>query len=98
MRDIVIDYFMHVLNDTEVIAVQSYEHLAKYDDILAEFVYWIKNNSFKDHDAIEIEGYTAEWLYKRFAFIPVGAYNFLVDLRENPEEMLKLLDENLPVY
>lgn len=96
MKNIVIEYFTQELHETQKRAEEMYKKLEKYPDILEEFLFWIKNNDFKKENPIEIEGYTALKLMQSTYLEPIGAYNYLIYLKEKPEEALEYLKKGLP--
>lgn len=79
------------------VATVVYNHLADHPEILTEFENYIKTGSFNmsDGSCIEVEGYTAERLDKETYLTPVGAYNFLVYLKEFPEQAKSDLSNNI---
>lgn len=79
-------------------AVKSLDKLRKYDDIYSEFMTGIRGNifTFPDKNAVRIEGYTAEDLHKNYPLSELGAYNYLIYLRENPKAALQDLKDGLP--
>lgn len=93
---IIQDYAMNVLGDSQAKANQIYEKLARHPDILAEFAGYIQNNTFPQTSPITVEGITAEQLTKMTYLTPLGAYNYLIRLREKPQEALADLAAGLP--
>lgn len=77
-------------------AVQSLDKLAAYEDIYDEFVKVIYG---KKQDALEhpvsVEGYTAGALAEKYPLSILGAYNYLIYLREKPESALSDLKKGL---
>ena len=69
-----------------------------YNDIFEEFFNYALVGKFckKDKSQIEICGYTAEVLNRDFNLSPLGAYNFLVYLKEEPERAIADLKAGLP--
>lgn len=74
-----------------------YNRLQRYTDIRNEFYDYIMNEQFSDKP-IMVEGYTVQSLCKQFGLSPLGAYNYLVYLRENKDIALKMLETGLPQY
>ena len=68
-----------------------------YNDIFEEFFIYACVGEFckKDKGQIEICGYTAEVLNRDFNLSPLGAYNFLVYLKEEPEQAIADLKAGL---
>ena len=73
--------------------------LARYEqnpDIAKEFEYWIDTKKYKTVDCITIEGFTAQGLSKLSAFLNGdGAFDFLIELRQNPDKAKALLHNGL---
>ena len=68
-----------------------------YNDIFEEFFNYACVGKFfkKDKSQTEICGYTAEVLNKDFNLSPLGAYNFLVYLKEEPKRAIADLKAGL---
>jgi len=98
MKESVISYLKNELEKSETRANEMYEKLAKYPDILAEFAKWVETRTFpsKEDGVVEVEGQTAKSLSESTYLEPVGAYNFLVYLKEKPKEALADLKRGLP--
>lgn len=73
------------------------DQLIPYADIFAEFFNYARVGKYckKDKSKTEVCGYTAERLIAEYNLSPLGAYNFLVYLREDPEHALKDLKAGL---
>ena len=69
-----------------------------YNDIFEDFFNYACVGKFrkKDESQVEICGYTAEVLNRDFNLSPLGAYNFLVYLKEEPERAIADLKAGLP--
>jgi len=96
MKDIIINYFTQELHESQKRAEEMYIKLEKYPDILEEFLFWINTKDFKKVNPIVIQGYTALTLTQSTYLEPIGAYNYLIYLREKPEEALEYLKKGLP--
>lgn len=75
---------------------EAYEKLASQLDILNEFYFYVKNRRFLAYEPITVKGISAEQLHNTTYLSPVGAYNFLIYLRESPDEALEALKKGLP--
>lgn len=64
-------------------------------EIKNEFYYSLINDKFPTESALEIEGYTAEKLYREFKLSILGAYNYLIWLKTEPQDALKQLNDGL---
>lgn len=98
------DYDKHVLNMLEtkfrmsekrsVLAVQK---LLAHKDIYDEFVLTATSGQYtKESGVVSVEGYTAEALSSNYPLSMLGAYNYLIYLRESPKEALEDLKNGLP--
>ena len=58
----------------------------------------MKNNmfSFPEENAIVVEGYNAKMLFANYPLSELGAYKYLIYLREEPEAALADLKAGLP--
>ena len=89
----------HLMDTYRMSAIQAedtYNYLREYSDLYEEYLIYMRKKDFPKHDAICIEGYTAERLYKETYLQPIGAYNYLVYLRHNTQDALKKLEHGLP--
>lgn len=77
-------------------AVQSLDKLATHEDIYDEFVKVIYSGkkAAADHQ-VSVEGFTAGALSERYPLSVLGAYNYLIYLRERPKEALADLKKGL---
>lgn len=72
--------------------------IKKYDDIYDEFCYWLNEGTFKQKDALQNEGYTAQSIHNIAPQITgIGVYNIMIGLRDDKELTLKRLNEGFPV-
>ena len=78
-------------------AVLAIQKLLTHKDIYDEFDSSIKSGKYaKESSAISVEGYTAEMLNVNYPLSLIGAYNYLIYLRESPKEALEDLKKGLP--
>lgn len=72
--------------------------IAKHKEIFEEFFNYARVGRFckKDKSQTQVHGYTAEFLSKEYNLSPLGAYNYLVYLIEDPERALADLKAGLP--
>lgn len=70
----------------------------KYDfHVLNEVKYFALNDKFvPEDDCYKVEGYSAQEIYEKTYLTKIGAYNYLIYLKEDPEEALKDLKNGLP--
>ena len=69
-----------------------------YDDIFEEFFNYARIGKFckKDKTQTQVCGYTAETLHRDYNLSPLGSYNYLVYLKEDPNNALTDLKAGLP--
>lgn len=79
-------------------AVRALNKLAGYPDLLAEFTAGLtaEGFAFPEEGGLCEQGYTARALHEGFPLSPLGAYNYLIYLRESPQEALADLKRGLP--
>ena len=69
------------------------DKIKKYDDIYNEFLYWLKNRSYDMPSPLIINGYTAKQISRlNPSFSGIGVYNFLITLREKPEQAKQYIE------
>lgn len=70
---------------------------SKYPDIYEDVInYILAGEQFCKTTPVKINGFTVEQLTKETRLTPLGAFNYLVYLREQPDEALKHLKTGLP--
>lgn len=95
----VVAYVMAKFEPKVKAAIKSLLKLSKYADIYSEFTDVIKNGKWMSkYTAISVEGFTAEQLNSNYPLSLLGAYNYLIFLRESPKEALDALQKGLPRY
>ena len=68
-----------------------FEH---HNDIRAELNAWIDTRSYSQSNALSVDGYTAADIAKLAPFMDgVGVYNFLITLRECPDNGKHIIAE-----
>ena len=94
---IIKEYLKNHMGLSEKRILQEYDGLREYPDIESEFAFYIENSwDNKKTDWIVVEGFSALQLYEQYPLSVLGAYNYLIYLREEPEEALGLLKKGLP--
>ena len=99
-KEKIITYLINVLKQKEKIALSYYEKFNQYEDIVNEFANCISGKQFNYSDnGIVVEGYSAKSLKEKVGnkLSDLGVYNYLIYLRENPNEAKKDLAAGLPV-
>ena len=69
--------------------------LARHKDIYLEFAEYVTKLIFPEN-GITVLGYNAALLHQNYPLSPLGAYNYLIYLREMPEKALSDLKAGLP--
>ena len=79
-------------------AVLTLLKIDEHSDIAEEFYKGMNGDSFYFNSTmpIEVEGYTAKRLFDEYPLSELGAYNYLIYLREKPKEALLNLRKGLP--
>ena len=95
---IIIKHLVDMCNQSPEMATQIAEPFEKHDDIRAELEQWIERQEYPQDNPLTVEGYTAESISKLAPFMNgVGAYNFLVTLREHPSTAKQIIAEGFPI-
>lgn len=94
-REQIRDYLLSEGGLSEHRADASISKLAKHKDIYLEFSEYIIKRKFPEN-GITVCGYNAETLHQNFPLSPLGAYNYLIYLKEHPQEALADLKAGLP--
>ena len=90
----IINYIINEKKQKPVVAEKISAPIERHLDIKAELEKWIDTRSFPTENMLSIEGYTAEMIFKLAPFMDgVGVYNFLVTLRERPENGKRIIAE-----
>lgn len=73
------------------------KELSRYPDVFEEFINYILDGEiFSEHKGLVVEGYTAKRLTDETILTPLGAFNYLIYLKEEPKEALADLKAKLP--
>lgn len=80
------------------VTIQTLTEMEKYRDIFDEFMNGMSGDSFifPDTNAVSVEGFTAQYLHENYPLSEIGAYNYLIYLRNDPEQAKKDLKNGLP--
>ena len=96
-RDTMIrDYLIKQCDMSPKRAEKALQKLASQLDILLEFYFFVKNGRFKEVHPVTVKKISAKHLVETTYLSPLGAYNYLIYLRESPEEALEDLRKKLP--
>ena len=92
----IIKYMKDTCNMTEKQIAENMNKLNRHKDIKNELCLTLIKGYILGDKALVVSGYTAEQLEKNTYLNTLGAYNYLIFLRENPEKALDLLNRGLP--
>ena len=97
MTDKIVSYLVNKRNQKQEAAAKIASPFEKHNDIRAELEVWIDQQKFTQNNPLKIEGYTAEMISKLAPFMDgVGVYNFMVTLRERPDNGKRIIAEGFP--
>lgn len=83
--------------ESEIVRQKLREKVMKYDDIVAEFDEWLDERRYRK-EGIKVAGYGASDIYKMAPMLDgVGVFNFLVTLRDEPEEAERIIESGFVV-
>lgn len=79
-------------------AIQTIVGLQKHPDIWEEFLNGLQSTPFlfPKEGAVSVNGYTAEMLFKNYPLSELGAYHYLIYLRNDPVSARNDLKQGLP--
>ncbi len=97
MREQIFEFLVEKENQTPKLASQMCDKFEKHSDIMRELYQYIQTGKFVSDDPVTVEGYTAEMLEASTYLKPVGAFNYLIYLRNKPEIALDKLKKGLPL-
>jgi hypothetical protein len=93
----IINYLVNECHQKPETAVKITLPFEKHDDIRAELEQWIEQRSYPRDHPLMVEGYTAEMISRLAPFMDgVGVYNFLVTLRERPDNGKRIITQGFP--
>lgn len=92
----IVEYILHRMKLSQTRAEKSYEKIARYADIRKEFYQYIMDDEVFPSNPIKVEGFTAHHLTTNYPLSVLGAYNYLIYLREMPDKALADLKAGLP--
>lgn len=93
----IINYLVNERNQKPEVATKIASPFERHDDIRAELEKWIERLAYTQDNPLTIEGYTAETISKLAPFMDsVGVYNFMITLRERPENAKRIIAEGFP--
>jgi hypothetical protein len=90
----IVNYLVNERGQKPQVAAKIAAPFEKHDDIHAELEKWIEQKEYPQENSLAIEGYSAEMISKLAPFMDgVGVYNFMVTLRERPENGKRIIAE-----
>ena len=93
----IIDYLVNERNQKPEVASKIASPFDKHSDISTELEKWLEQRKYSQDAPLTIEGYTAESISKIAPFMDgVGVYNFMVTLRERPDNAKRIIAEGFP--
>ena len=93
----IVNYLINERKQKPKVAEKVTTSFENHDDIRSELEKWIEQRKYPQDNPLSVEGYTAEAISKLAPFMDgVGVYNFLVTLRERPENGKRIIAEGFP--
>lgn len=93
-EELIKQYLVMEKGYAEMPAEVIFDKITKYEDIMNEFVHWLRERNYEVDEPVVVEGYNALAILDAMPELDgIGVFNFLVDLRDHPEEMLGVLKD-----
>jgi hypothetical protein len=93
----IINYLVNERKQKPEVAAKISAPFAQHDDIRVELETWIERKEYTRENPLIIEGYSAEMISKLAPFMDgVGVYNFIITLRERPNNAKRIIAEGFP--
>ena len=84
--------------ESKVVAPMMLAKVSKYEGIRREFEEWLAKRQYRKDGAMEVDGWTAERVAKEApALDGIGAFNFLVTLRDEPEVAKEIIAKGFAI-
>jgi len=96
MDKIIAKYLIDECNKSEAFAASCIQKITAHPDIMTAFVEWIHVRDFRLISAPVVQGIDVIQLHMTGKLTPVGVFNYLIYLRNKPEEALEALQSGLP--
>ena len=94
----IIGYLVNMRKQKPEVAKKIALPIERHDDIRIELESWIEKQAYPKDSPLTIEGYTAEEISRLAPFMDgVGVYNFMVTLRERPDNGKRIIAEGFPI-
>lgn len=92
------DYLTREKHCVGLPAEQVMNKIIKYEDILEDFCHWLETRDYYNENAVVVDGYSAQAIVDLAPMLDgIGAFNFLVDLRDQPERAKRIIREGFRV-
>ena len=90
----ILSYLISERSQKPEIAEKIASPFRMHDDIRTGLENWIEQRVYPQGDTLIVEGYTAKVIFKLAPFMDgVGVYNFLITLRERPDDGHRIISE-----
>ena len=96
MDKIITRYLIDECNKSDAFAAGCIQKIEAHPDIMKAFVEWIHVRDFRLISAPVVMGIDVVQLHMTGKLTPVGVFNYLIYLRNKPEEALEALQRGLP--
>ncbi len=93
-KKMILEYLKTELKLNEKRCLDEYKGLQQHPDIENEFIEFIRDGW--NEKGMMVKNYSAKTLFDNYNLSPLGAYNYLIYLREEPEEAIACLKKGLP--
>lgn len=98
MTEKIVSYLVNACKQKPEVAAKMTLSFEKHSDIRTELEKWIEQQEYPQDNPLMVEGYTAKNISELAPFMNgVGVYNFLVTLRERPENGKRIIAEGFPI-
>ncbi len=86
MDSIIVDYLINERQLSPYAAERVAAKVQRYEDIKAEFLHWLETRRYDAADPVVVNNYTAAQIAELAPGLDgIGVYNFLTDMRDDPE-------------
>lgn len=96
MDKIITQYLIDECNKSDAFVASCIQKMEAHPDIMKAFVEWIHVRDFRLISAPVVLGIDVVRLHMTGKLTPVGVFNYLIYLRNKPEEALEALQRGLP--
>lgn len=94
MEEKIADYLINERGLVPAVAERVGKKVLRYDDIKAEFLHWLETRAYDAENPVIVNDYTAAQIAELNPnFDGIGVYNFLTDMRDDPEYAQQVISE-----